>query len=58
MKARKIADISFKRVVFFLSLQVVNSTNGEVAPDDPTGNQSNAPFNNQGQRDEDQSETK
>ena len=40
------------------SVQVVNSTNGEVAPDDPTGNQSNAPFNNQGQRDEDQSETK
>ncbi|XP_071169437.1 casein kinase I-like isoform X4 [Mytilus edulis] len=38
--------------------QVVNSTNGDLAPDDPTGAQSNTPFNNQGQREEDQSETK
>ncbi|CAG2243950.1 CSNK1G [Mytilus edulis] len=30
--------------------QVVNSTNGDLAPDDPTGAQSNTPFNNQGQR--------
>ncbi|XP_069137546.1 casein kinase I-like isoform X2 [Argopecten irradians] len=41
------------------SVQVVSSTNGELAPDDPTAVQSNTPINNpSAHRDEEKSETK
>ncbi|KAJ8304794.1 hypothetical protein KUTeg_018377 [Tegillarca granosa] len=40
------------------SVQVVSSTNGELAPDDVTGAHSNTPINNNGHQDEEKSETK